>query len=89
MEKLTDILLAEIETDDARKLGRVCDIRSAGEPEHGFTHDERDVSVLLYGTSGLLEMLGFKRPKLKGISFGAIQRIVDGKIIVAGEDVPE
>jgi hypothetical protein len=89
MEKITDILFAEIETDDGRRLGRVYDIRSAGEPEHGFTHDERDISVLIYGSSGLLEMLGFKQRKLNGISFGAIQRFVNGKIIVAVEDVPK
>ena len=86
MEKITDILFAEIETEDGKKLGRVFDIRSAGEPEHGFSHDERDASVLLYGTRGLLEMLGFKETELDGVSWDDIIKIEDRKIVIAEHD---
>ena len=82
MEKITDILFAEIETENGKKLGRVFDIRSAGEPEHGFAHDERDASVLLYGTRGLLEMLGFKETRLDGVSWDDIIKIEDRKIVI-------
>jgi len=83
MEKITDILFAEVETENGKKLGRVFDIRSAGEPEHGFSHDARDASVLLYGTRGLLEMLGFKETDLDGVSWDDIVKIENRKIVIA------
>ena len=86
MEKITDILFAEVETANGKKLGRVFDIRSAVEPEHGCSHDERDASVLLYGTRGLLEMLGFKETELDGVSWDDIIKIEDRKIVIAEHD---
>jgi hypothetical protein len=82
MEKITDLLLTKVETKGGKSLGRVFEIRCSGEPEHGFTNESREISEFLCGTSGLLEMLGLKKTVLESVSWSAVQKIEDGKIIV-------
>ena len=89
MEKITDYLFAPIETEDGRKLGRIYEIRSAGEPEHGITHETRDASVLLYGRPGFWESLGFKQAALEGVSTDEIRRFENGKVIIAARPASE
>jgi sporulation protein YlmC with PRC-barrel domain len=84
IEKITDILFCEIETEDGVKLGRVFDVRSEGEPEHGFPNKERKISELLYGMRSFLETLGFKETELERVAWSEIVKIEDGIIIVAG-----
>jgi len=39
MEKITDILLAKVEDKNGAKYGRVFELRSDGDPEHGITSE--------------------------------------------------
>lgn len=85
MEKITDILYSEVITESGYKLGRVFDMRSAGEPEHGFPNKEREITELLYGERSFWEMLGFKKLPLQSIKWSDVKRIEEGKIIVADD----
>jgi hypothetical protein len=87
MEKITDYLLMEIETESGKKFGRVFDVRSEGEPEHGIPATERLFDYVLYGRRGLWETLGFKQTKSDLLPWSAVKRFEDGKMIV--EDFPE
>jgi sporulation protein YlmC with PRC-barrel domain len=83
MEKITDILFCEVQTETGKKLGRVFDIRSEGEPDHGVTNRSRDLDFMLCGESGLFQRLGFKEKELICVPFSEIKEFGDGKIIVS------
>ena len=82
MEKITDYILVEVETESGKKLGRVFDIRSEGEPEHGLTVKDRPFDFVLYGRRGLLETLGIKQTETDLLPWSAVRRIENGKMIV-------
>jgi sporulation protein YlmC with PRC-barrel domain len=84
MEKITQLLFCEVVTQDGERLGRVFDVRSSGEPEHGSANQERIVGELLYGTRGLLELIGIRKTSVRSVAWQAVRRIEDGKIIVDG-----
>jgi hypothetical protein len=83
IEKITDILFAEVESEDGEKLGRVFDFRSAGEPEHGIENKNREITEILYGTRSFWEMLGLKETKLNVAGWSSVRKIEDGKIIIS------
>jgi sporulation protein YlmC with PRC-barrel domain len=84
MEKITQLLFCEVISPEGEHLGRVFDIRCQGEPEHGATNQERVFTELLYGTRGLLELIGFRKTSVHSVAWQAVRRIEDGKIIVDG-----
>ena len=79
-------MFAEIVNERGKALNRVYDFRTEGEPEHGFTNQERVVSELIYGATGLLEVLGIKKIATKRISWKNVREIRDGKIIIVEND---
>jgi len=85
MEKITEILLTEIETENGKRLGRLFDVRCAGEPEHGLTNEGRPITELVYGTTGLWEVLGLKKVNVKTIPWKAVKSIEPGKIVVESD----
>ena len=82
---MTDLLMAEIETEDGTRLGRLYDLRSAGEPEHGLAAKDRPITELVYGTAGLWEVLGLKKPNVRTIPWRSVRSIERDKIIVASK----
>lgn len=82
MEKITDILLAEVEDENGRKYGRVFELRSDGDPEHGVTSEDRVITSLLCGTSGWLEELGFRPRSVSTIQWSEVVRFKKKKIII-------
>ena len=82
MDKITDILLAKVEDENGAKYGRVFELRSDGEPEHGITSESRKITALLCGTSGFLEELGFRPRNITTVPWEAIVDIKRGKIII-------
>jgi hypothetical protein len=82
MEKITDILLAEVEDADGRKYGRVFELRSDGDPEHGITSKHREITAFLCGTSGFLEELGFRPRSVSTIQWSEVVSIEKNKIII-------
>jgi sporulation protein YlmC with PRC-barrel domain len=82
MEKITQLLFCEVVTQDGERLGRVFDVRCYGEPEHGITNQERTVGELLYGTRGLLELIGLRTTSLQSVAWHSVRGIEDEKIIV-------
>jgi hypothetical protein len=85
MEKITDILFSEVETESGKKLGRVFEIRSEGDPDHGISNDSRNLDYFLCGEGGLLERLGFKERQMTCIPVSEIREFAEGKIIVRDE----
>jgi hypothetical protein len=83
IEKITDILFAEVVSEDGEKLGRVFDLRSAGEPEHGLENTSREITEILYDTRSFWEMLGIKEIELKVADWSSVRKIEDGKIIIS------
>jgi hypothetical protein len=71
-----------VETEGGRFLGHVFDLRSRGEPEYGAPRDERVVTEIIYGRTGLFERLGLTQAEPKTISWKAVKAIRGDKIIV-------
>jgi sporulation protein YlmC with PRC-barrel domain len=82
MEKITQLLFCEVVSKDGERLGRVFDVRCEGEPEHGDTHKERTASELIYGESGWLELIGFRKTAGKRVAWSAVKKIEQGKIVI-------
>lgn len=79
MVQLSDLLNAEVQTPDGRRLGRVGDVR--------VTRNETgtwQVSHLLIGSGSMLERLGLRRDAAKAIAWTDVQDIGHGAIIVNG-----
>ena len=81
MEKVTHVLGTQVISENGERLGRVFDLRSEGEPEHGAPANDRVITELLYETQGILERLGLKKRVAKSIPWQAVKRI-EGKTIV-------
>src|SRR5438105_2793077 len=67
MKRLSEILYLKVVTEDRKFLGHAIDFRSAGEPEHGDSRDERAVDEIVYAHFGMLERLGLKKAGEKTI----------------------
>jgi sporulation protein YlmC with PRC-barrel domain len=87
MEKITKLLSAKVVNEEGMYLGRVIDLRSAGDPEHGIRHKDRKVSEILYGTKGLLQMLGIRQTKTSLIPWKAVKKFDRGRIVVNTSDI--
>jgi sporulation protein YlmC with PRC-barrel domain len=83
MKRLTDLLSSRVKTRDGKDVGRVFDIRCAGEPEHGLAQKGgRVASELIYGTHGWMELFGFKKTEGRHVAWEKIVRIEPGVIII-------
>ena len=82
MKKITDILWARVYSEGGEYLGRVFDLRSQGEPEHGSSTEERVVMELLYGTKGLWERLGFRQPVVQSVAWESVKRFTSKGVVV-------
>jgi hypothetical protein len=82
MEKITDILLSEVEDEDGKKYGRIFELRSNGDPEHGITSTDRRIDMLLCGTSGWLQELGFRPANISTVQWDEIVEIKKNKVII-------
>jgi sporulation protein YlmC with PRC-barrel domain len=83
MEKITEILLAQVFNEDGEYLGRVFDLRCQGAPEHGASKKERVVSEVLYGKRSFLEVLGFKKSVVQNVAWESVKTF-DYKRVVIG-----
>jgi hypothetical protein len=83
MEKITEILLAQVFNEDGEYLGRVFDLRCQGAPEHGTSKKERVVSEVLYGKRSFLEVLGFKKSVVQNVAWESVKTF-DYKRVVIG-----
>lgn len=82
MEKITDILLTEVEDENGKKYGRVFELRSDGDPEHGIMNENRRITAFLCGESGWLQELGFNPTNISKIQWDEIVEIKKNKIII-------
>jgi len=82
MEKITAILFSEVEDKSGKKYGRVFELRSDGDPEHGEVSESRSVTAFLCGTTGILQQFGFGHRNIKSIDWDRIVEIKPGKIII-------
>ena len=82
MEKISDILLTEVEDQNGKKYGRVFELRSEGDPEHGITSKERSIGSLLCGKTGWLQELGFRPTNVSTVHWDEIVEVKKNKIII-------
>jgi len=82
MEKITKLLSVKVVTEEGEYLGRVVDVRSEGDPEHGIQNKDRKITELLYGAKGLLQAIGLMRTEVKILPWKAVTRIGRGRIVV-------
>jgi sporulation protein YlmC with PRC-barrel domain len=81
MEKITDILWSRVFNEDGEYLGRVFDLRSHGEPEHGSSTEQRVVTEVLYGTTSLWKGLGLRKTEVQRVAWEFV-KTVDHKTLV-------
>jgi sporulation protein YlmC with PRC-barrel domain len=87
MEKITKLLSAEVVNEEGMYLGRVIDLRSAGDPDHGLRGQDRKITELVYGPKGFLQVLGLKRARIQVIPWKAVKKFSRGRIVVATSDL--
>lgn len=80
--KLTELLNSEVVAQDGKHLGRVVELRCAGEPEHGDSREARVVTELIFGKAGWLERLGFKPIEERRVAWSAVLSLEEGKIVI-------
>jgi hypothetical protein len=85
--KLTELLSSQVVAQDGRHLGRVVELRSAGEPEHGNSCEARIVTELIFGKAGWLERLGFRPIEERRVAWSAVLSLEEGKIMVRETEV--
>lgn len=83
MEKISEVLYSTIEDEEGRQLGRLFDLRSDGEPEHGISNQSRPITEIVYGVRGFWEMIGLRKPTPITIPWSSVVKIDGGKIIVS------
>ena len=82
MKRLSEILYLKVVTEDGKFLGHAIDYRSAGEPEHGDSRDERAVDEIVYARFGMLERLGLRKAGEKTIPMNSVRAIEEDRIVV-------
>lgn len=82
MEKITEILFAQVFSEDGEYLGRVFDLRCQGEPEHGSSAGKRVISELLYSRRSLLEVLGFRETVVHSVPWKSVKTFDHKKLII-------
>jgi sporulation protein YlmC with PRC-barrel domain len=82
MEKITELLSLKVESEKGDYLGRVVDVRSDGDPDHGLLNKDRVITGLLYGTTGFLEVIGLRRTDVKLVPWKAVKKFGRGRIVV-------
>jgi hypothetical protein len=87
MEKITELLSARVVNEEGKQLGRVIDLRSAGDPEHGLRHKDRKITEVLYGTKGILQILGLRQAETKLLPWKAVKKFSRGRIVVDTSDL--
>lgn len=80
--RFSELLRMEVVDRDGKHLGRVVDLRSAGEPEHGDSRAARLVTELIYGKAGWLERLGFRAVEERRASWASVVAIENGTIVI-------
>jgi len=84
MEKITDILAARVFSEDGEYLGRVFELRSPGEPEHGETNATRIIGELLYSRRGWLELLRLRKTEVRSVEWKSVKKVDRKGIVIKG-----
>jgi hypothetical protein len=79
---LTDIFLWKVVDRRGRRLGRVMDLVSPGEPEAGRPNAERPVASITYGEAGLLHLLGVRKATPKTAAWSDVVEARDGVVVL-------
>jgi sporulation protein YlmC with PRC-barrel domain len=82
MEKVSELLRANVVTASGKYCGRVIEVRSAGEPEHGASNNDRQITELVCGRQGLLESMGLRRAIVRVVPWQSVKRIEHATIVV-------
>ena len=84
MEEITDILAVRVFSEDGEDLGRVFELRSPGEPEHGEPNTTRVVGELLYARRGWLELLGLRKTEVRSVGWKSVKKLDRKGIVIKG-----
>ena len=82
MEKITQFLSVKVESETGEYLGRVIDVRSDGDPDHGLVNKDRRITEILYGTTGFLEVIGLRRAEIKLLPWTAVKKFGRRRVVV-------
>ena len=82
MEKISQMRFAKVVNEEGMYLGRVLDLRSSGDPEHGLQHGNRRVTELLYGRNGVLQFLGLRHADVKIVPWAAVKTFSRGRLVL-------
>jgi hypothetical protein len=87
MEKISEILWTKVFNEEGMYLGRVLDLRSAGDPEHGLPNNDRRVTELIYGRNGVLQFLGLRHAEVKIVPWASVKTFSRGRIVIATSEL--
>ena len=82
MEKISQLLWIKVVNEDGMHLGRVLDLRSAGDPEHGLVNENRPVTQLAYGRNGVLQFLGLRKADVKIVPWTAVKTFSSKQVVL-------
>ena len=72
----------KVVNEEGMHLGRVLDIRSAGDPEHGLPNESRQVTELAYGQNGVFQFLGLRHADVKIVPWTAVKSFSRGLLVL-------
>ncbi len=87
MEKISEILWTKVFNEEGMYLGRVLELRSSGDPEHGLRHNDRRVTELIYGRNGVLQFLGLRQAKVKIVPWATVKTFSRGRVVIATSEL--
>jgi sporulation protein YlmC with PRC-barrel domain len=83
--RLTEVLGMEVVSASGRHLGRVVDLRSAGEPERGESHTARVITEIVFGNVGWLERMGLRPVREQTVPWAEVARIGTNRVTLKND----
>ena len=82
MEKITELLSAEVVNASGKRLGFVVDLRSEGEPEHGVTNKSRRITEIVYTSRRVLWFFGSQSADLNIVPWTSVKKYSRKRIVI-------
>jgi sporulation protein YlmC with PRC-barrel domain len=87
MEKISKILGTKVVNEEGMYLGRVLELRSDGDPEHGLPNKNRPITELAYGPNGVLQFLGLPGTHVKIVPWTAVKTYSRRQVVIKTSEI--
>ena len=72
----------KVVNEEGMYLGRLLELRSEGDPEHGLPNSRRRISELVYGRNGVVQFLGLRHAEVKIVPWTAVKTFSRGQVVL-------